>query len=190
MLDAIDEIVIAVNVNTVTEGKKQCKFELGQQLYYACRRYVADNRINTDFDDLFDERKDLFIPHFQLTKVNQQMKQQLLDKYAVNGEGQMIADAKLIEKLWDKFKSIQSFIRNTAHPIYKKQYLDKEQSGTFTDIATLKSIWQTARTEAIINNARKHKYSYVGSEKTRQGADSSWSPLLEQEINSLGATVW
>ena len=75
LLNAIDEIFIAVNGNTITEGKKQSKFELCQQLFYACCRYVADNRINTDFDNLIDKRKDLFVPHFQLTKVNQQMKQ-------------------------------------------------------------------------------------------------------------------
>jgi hypothetical protein len=51
---------------TLLQKEKQTKFELGQQLFYACRRYVVDNRINTDFDDQIDERKDLFLPHFQL----------------------------------------------------------------------------------------------------------------------------
>ena len=64
-LDAIDEIVIAVNGNNITEGPKQNRLKLGQKLFYACRKYIAENRINADFEDQFDKRKDIFMPHFQ-----------------------------------------------------------------------------------------------------------------------------
>ena len=99
----------------------------------------------------------------------------------------MIVDAKLIEKLWDRFNSIQSFIRNTAHPIYKKHYLNKDKSGTFLDIATLKSIWQITRTDAIMSNVRNHKSSYFKS--ARPGHGAYWSPEIELQSN-LGPTLW
>ena len=158
LIEAFDEIVIAVNGCTITEGEGADKHSLGTLLFYAIRKYIQSNRINIDFGEYFQKRRHICQPHFTFVEVDAVIKEALLNKYPVDIETkQYLVDDKSITKLWTKFKSIQSFNRNSASDYSK--YLSMRakggESGTYVDDEVIINIWKNVRQAAIDVNARK-----------------------------------
>ena len=111
------------------------------------------------------------------------MKTKLLERYPLNDIGfEPAVDSKALEKLWDRFKACQTFIRNVGHPYYKTNYLDKYSSGRTTDVEVLQGIWESSRKEMINANARKHKSNFVNAEKSTLAKERGWTSEMERQV--------
>ena len=159
LLEALDEIIIAINGSTVTEGPSADQISLATKLFYSCRAYIQQNRLTIDLADGFAKRRDICMPHFQFPEtMSPQMKQALLDRYSINQDSKRPnLDDKGLVKLWTKFKRIESFNRNSTmeYDEYLKTRAKGGESGTYIDDDIILSIWENTRKLGIESNARK-----------------------------------
>lgn len=150
LLDCVNAVILLTVGNIITEDKATRDKE--GLMYYQVRNYISDDRFNIDFRDEIIKRTDFFQPHFRLEPINNEIKQALLTKYPINPE----PSVKDVENCWTMFKKYQSWSHNFAGPIYKKEYLDKYKSGSYSDVAILTDhIWQKHVLKNIKDNAIK-----------------------------------
>ena len=151
LLEAYDELIVAVNGQSITEGNKADKLNLGTQLFYSCRKYILHNRMNIDFREIFQKRKDLCSPRLQLKPLDNDFKDQLLLRYPIDEDTkEHEVDDKSLVKLWTKF------CRNHALPDYMAYCKKRDkggESGTYDDDAILEKNWKNCRHSAIDKNA-------------------------------------
>ena len=61
----VEEAVIAIVGNSITEGEKDSLDELGKRLWTGIALYLTNNRFNSDVGEEILKRQKFFQPHFE-----------------------------------------------------------------------------------------------------------------------------
>ena len=119
-LEVVEDAIIVIAGNSITEGAKDSKSELGKMLYQQVRLYVDAERFNVDLADGINKRQNFFQPHFMMTALDKESTDKLKDKFKNINPSQAQC-----ESIWTRFKDCQSYVRNEALPMYMKDYIKK-----------------------------------------------------------------
>jgi len=147
--DAVDDCILTIVGNEITEGPQLTTATLHKKMYHDVRKYINENRFNSDFRAEIIKRKNTFY-NFVFEPIDAAMKERLLARYP-----EQLPKEAVLQKLWNRFKAIQSAIRNNLLPKYKTDYFSKSTpSGTYTgDEEVLSKIWMRVRKEEILHNS-------------------------------------
>jgi hypothetical protein len=156
LISALEEAIIVIEGNKLTEGEKMKKKELVKQLYFGARNYVQGNRFNVDLAEEILKRKFFFNPHFNIEAIDEKMKNHLIEKFSLTDPSE-----KEAERIWNRFKEAQTYSRNEALPYYMREYVNKYKSGVNSEEDVLNKIWQKTVEDRISHNAKQVNIVFI-----------------------------
>jgi hypothetical protein len=118
--------------------------------YHFARNQLKEGRVNVRLKSEFPKRQHTFLPRHSIdAAISTDDCQKTLETYFPENPS-----PDEIKTIYDMFKAVQSYAKNDAGSIYKRQF-PKIPSGTYTDTDLLNSILEKAHNHCINQNMTK-----------------------------------
>ena len=150
--------------------------------YTQCFDFVGSNRLNVEFKEQIELRKEVFQPWFKLEPISAEMKRVLQEMFTDPSDTAF----KTKEALWNKYKNLKSFCRGEAGASYKSK-TKKLKSGTYDDLDALKEIQKVSVIKSINENQKKYVSDFIcKAKKEAKGHSQTLSPSDMVELEKEG----